>query len=991
MGIAKVWFLLLGSLLLSILSVQVGFASEREEIIIVDDAFVSNFNGQHGEVMKERNREKLIVGKLREAYMKLAISDLTDIETIKQIQLEMVTTHGGNQLFFQEASNELTSGGQAGSQWDSDTITYDNKPSVLKDTKTYEVTLPNGEAVVTLDITDLIKEAKAANRQEVTIHFYTEKSLDESIAASELFSIRSTRAPYVKIIRTTDEVPQTIEGHKIGNYFTNASLPVKYMKIKTDSGSYFTVRENGAIYTVENEQEAETFALYVAEPIHKITGSLKPTAQIQSTTTGKFLTFQNYFSESDEQKNYYQKKDERFLFNFTAASVNDNERLSIHYYPESNRYTIASDLDTLRDEPSVTHWFLHWQEGSLTASRQQNRPAYFVFEETEFSGALIVDHEIRANQVFVRWLPITSDDLPDDYQLNVSAKVQKTSDYFQAVFPVADLPESIEVTYQQATYTVKGVSEARSFTHPGIQLTTEHLDQMKQRVAEKKEPWYSDYLKLKQGVSNDQSALTFIDTPLEGVGRGAPEGHGNIGKFESASNAAYFLALQWVITEEDDYAQKATEIINGWSQTLKVIDGRDRILGAAISSSKLIEAAEILAHYQGGYSGYTAEDISQTQEMLINTVYPVIEDLGVPMLANGNWDTAAMNAMMAIGLFTDRQPIVERAINLYQSIHINGSIAVYVSDTGQSVESGRDQAHAQLGISYLASVAEAAANQGIDLYSLHDYRLVKAFEWAAKYNLFEEVPFTPLMNVFQNPNRGYWTRLDSERINRGELRPIYEQVAARFHDSPVDTTWTSKAAAAMRAQGYIHNDHLNFSTLTFYNGPIYETAPSLILRIRTRLEPWYERTLTKVGDEYVYETRNSYLSANDASLLQISKKYVEADLFQLIPLDGGMVALWNQSANCYLSITDEKNAAGDQLIKANQTEITESETFSVMGTGRGFVFLTAPFYEDRIIKIDLSAVAKEQDPELTLVLGQKQTTDANALAEEEKLLFYYDF
>lgn len=57
MGIAKVWFLLLGSLLLSILSVQVGFASEREEIIIVDDAFVSNFNGQHGEVMKERNRE----------------------------------------------------------------------------------------------------------------------------------------------------------------------------------------------------------------------------------------------------------------------------------------------------------------------------------------------------------------------------------------------------------------------------------------------------------------------------------------------------------------------------------------------------------------------------------------------------------------------------------------------------------------------------------------------------------------------------------------------------------------------------------------------------------------------------------------------------------------------------------------------------------------------------------------------------------------------
>jgi hypothetical protein len=55
------------------------------------------------------------------------------------------------------------------------------------------------------------------------------------------------------------------------------------------------------------------------------------------------------------------------------------------------------------------------------------------------------------------------------------------------------------------------------------------------------------------------------------------------------------------------------------------------------------------------------------------------------------------------------------------------------SETGQLQESGRDQAHAQLGIGLLAALCETARNQGDDLYSTDDNRLLKGFEYKASY------------------------------------------------------------------------------------------------------------------------------------------------------------------------------------------------------------------------------------------------------------------
>ncbi|WP_249897428.1 hypothetical protein [Paenibacillus sp. PK3_47] len=103
-----------------------------------------------------------------------------------------------------------------------------------------------------------------------------------------------------------------------------------------------------------------------------------------------------------------------------------------------------------------------------------------------------------------------------------------------------------------------------------------------------------------------------------------------------------------MITRDNQYAAKSAGILAEWAKTLKVIDGRDRILGAGINAYKYASAAEILRYYGGGYSGYSEADFTALQDMMLNVVYPVIQDAAVPMLANGNWDAAAMIFITAV-------------------------------------------------------------------------------------------------------------------------------------------------------------------------------------------------------------------------------------------------------------------------------------------------------------------------------------------------------
>ena len=92
--------------------------------------------------------------------------------------------------------------------------------------------------------------------------------------------------------------------------------------------------------------------------------------------------------------------------------------------------------------------------------------------------------------------------------------------------------------------------------------------------------------------------------------------------------------------------------------------------------------------------------------------------------------------------------------DLFKTGRSNGAIPqtifyLHPGHLGQVQESGRDQPHTTLDIVHLGAIAEMAWNQGIDLYSYANNRILAGVEYAAKANLYEYnttlyyVPFAP--------------------------------------------------------------------------------------------------------------------------------------------------------------------------------------------------------------------------------------------------------
>jgi hypothetical protein len=131
-------------------------------------------------------------------------------------------------------------------------------------------------------------------------------------------------------------------------------------------------------------------------------------------------------------------------------------------------------------------------------------------------------------------------------------------------------------------------------------------------------------------------------------------------------------------------------------------------------------------------------------------------------------------------------------------------------------ETGRDQAHTQLGIALLSDCAEIAWHQGLDLYGYADNRLLKGFEYTAKYNLGNNVPFTHVLD-----RTGKYEHFKPSEMSRGALRAVYEQVYNHYvNRKGMAAPFTEQAAAKIRPEGPGRPgaDHPGYGTL-FYSRP----------------------------------------------------------------------------------------------------------------------------------------------------------------------------
>ena len=277
------------------------------------------------------------------------------------------------------------------------------------------------------------------------------------------------------------------------------------------------------------------------------------------------------------------------------------------------------------------------------------------------------------------------------------------------------------------------------------------------------------------------------------------------------ATAAYQNAATsvWAITGDESHAKKSIEILNAWSYTHKQETGRDVQRSArGFGDSKFVSAAEIMRYT---YPKWEKKDIAQSEKMFREVFYPPIKDFAT--FANGNWDGACIKAQMAIGVYLDDKPMFDRAVDYYYHGSGDGQIGNYVfNEAGQVQESGRDQAHTQLGLGLLCEACQIGWNQGLDMYSADDNRLMKGFEYVAKYNLGEDVPF-----VEHTDTTGRYHQTQISAQGRGVFRPVWEMAWNHYHNlRGLEMPYTQRVLEKIRPEGAAWtSDHPGFGTILF--------------------------------------------------------------------------------------------------------------------------------------------------------------------------------
>lgn len=297
------------------------------------------------------------------------------------------------------------------------------------------------------------------------------------------------------------------------------------------------------------------------------------------------------------------------------------------------------------------------------------------------------------------------------------------------------------------------------FAHPGIMVDKGQLDFIKGKVAANAAPWKAAFDKAK---SSNYGSLSYAPHPYDIVECG-PYSNPDIGCSEEKGDviAAYTHALLWYFTGDEAHAQKAIEIMNAWSSTLKDHTNSNAPLQSAWCASVFPRAAEIIRYT---YDGWAATDVAQFSDMLANVYLPKVIN---GSSSNGNWELSMIEAAIDIGVFLDDQATFDKAVSMWKKcvpayiyLQTDGDLPVpppsgdkngkdaligfwYNQSTfvdGLSQETCRDFGHVQYGFAAMTNAAETARIQGVDLYGMEAARITAGYEFHAQYLDGKAVP-----------------------------------------------------------------------------------------------------------------------------------------------------------------------------------------------------------------------------------------------------------
>ncbi|WP_197089581.1 LamG-like jellyroll fold domain-containing protein [Bacillus sp. SA1-12] len=340
--------------------------------------------------------------------------------------------------------------------------------------------------------------------------------------------------------------------------------------------------------------------------------------------------------------------------------------------------------------------------------------------------------------------------------------------------------QSLMTDYQP---TINEVISSSGFKHPGVGLTKEHLENIREQVRAQKEPWITYFNEMLNSSAASKTVSSSNQSSVDPTKPGtvAFNSKGVQSQFIADALKAYTQAILYNITGDETYRTNAMHIIRIWSQMdpEKYAYYTDAHIHSGIPLFRMVSAAEILRYTstQNPKLEWTDKD---TEDFTNNLINPVINTLQYDNNYFMNQHLYPLIGAMSGYIFTDNSERYNEGVEWFTVNKTavdqgqNGSIKQLfrLVDTNiltgekldtprvQIAEMGRDQAHSTgdvINVDYLSRMLLAqgtkvdpvtgtvsTADNAVNTYDFLNKRILEGADYFARYMLGYDTPWTPL-------------------------------------------------------------------------------------------------------------------------------------------------------------------------------------------------------------------------------------------------------
>ena len=534
----------------------------------------------------------------------------------------------------------------------------------------------------------------------------------------------------------------------------------------------------------------------------------------------------------------------------------------------SNNGTTTLNNVTIQNVGGAVQAIVNKTGGKLVLKGNIAIPSIFVGKSGNKSGLKVYASEATITSP----IALTID---NGYPYVMIVEGGKTSDFTATTYRLSQQPDGIYAMPQ---------AESFEYAHPALLHSAAEIETAKGRLTT--EPYASAYAAL-EAASGGQAAgaVEYLKRMDKTNWEATYPDYGNFSHAATDAKLAYELALRYQLKGATAAATSAVNILNDWATNCKGIlriSGKNYVNNIPDPNEYLIliqayqfaNAAELLK----GYSGWTADAQGKFNTWMKET----FADFAIIFLethhgnANPlhywlNWDFAALNALVSVGVMTNDKALVNYALSYVDNGTGTGNKANAIVAThqdpdsnetlAQCQESGRDQGHATLDVSLLGVLCQMTQNSGANTDLWTAYKALEMAEYVGKYNLkdangsfvytSDKVPFT----TYRNGEIEH-TAISAEA--RGTERPCWELFHAYAKKNSKADAYTEawvKYYRAKNAGGETTSgatDELGFGTL-MYGAEVTVSAITVTVKNASRVygdaNPAFEYTLSGGTEE----------------------------------------------------------------------------------------------------------------------------------------------